>query len=147
MTGQDHRARKLSPEFYLHLTFFVMALIVIAMSFAMTVTGTRFVYFPGALLPVPESCTTRLFFGIDCPGCGMTRAFISISHGQFAQAWNFNPASFIAYFFVAVQLPWQLLQMHRIWQGRSAIESIWIYVLPIAMAAAMVIQWLIRLAV
>jgi hypothetical protein len=27
----------------------------------------------------------------------MTRAFCSISHGQFAQAWHLNPASFLFY--------------------------------------------------
>ena len=138
---------KLSPEFYLHLIFFGMALFVMVMSFAMSVNGTRFVYMPGALLPMPESCTTKVLLGIECPGCGMTRAFISISHGQFLRAWSFNPASFIAYPFVAIQLPWQLLQMRRLWRGQRSIDGFWIYILPLAMACAMLIQWLIRLAI
>ena len=141
----SRESNKLSPEIYLHLAFFLAALFIIVMSFAMSVAGTKFVYLPGALLPMPESCTSKMLLGIDCPGCGMTRAFISISHGQFVHAWNFNPASFVAYLFVAVQLPWQILQMWRIWQRRPPIDNLWIYFLPVVMVVAMISQWLVRI--
>jgi len=131
----------------MHLAFFMLALSVMVMSFAMNVTGTRFVYLPGVPLPLPESCTTKLMLGIECPGCGMTRAFISISNGQFARAWRFNPASFVAYFFVAIQLPWQLIQMYRLWTGRPSLDGPWLYFLPVAVAATMLIQWIVRLSV
>ena len=140
----EQRRRSASPEIYMHLTFFVLAAIVIAMSFSMKVSGTRFVYMPGSILPMPETCTSKLLFGIDCPGCGMTRAFIAISQGELFRAWNFNPASFLAYLFVAVQLPWQSYQMYRLWIGQRSVESYWIYVLPLVLAAAMIIQWLCR---
>lgn len=50
--------------------------------------------------PVPL-CLVRGLTGRDCPGCGMTRAFISIGHGRFAAAAAMHPASIPAYVIVA----------------------------------------------
>lgn len=135
----------LTAEFYMHLSFFAAAAAVLVLSFSMSVVGSSLVYLPGSSIPLPESCTARLFLGIPCPGCGLTRAFISISHGQFANAWNFNPASFIVYLFVLVQLPWQACQMIRILRNKQSVDALWIYILPITMAILLSGQWLFRL--
>ena len=50
--------------------------------------------------PVPL-CLVKALTGLDCPGCGMTRAFLFISHGHFADAMAMHPASIPAYATVA----------------------------------------------
>ena len=50
--------------------------------------------------PLPL-CLFKGLTGFDCPGCGMTRAFIFISHGRFADAVSMHPASIPAYAIVA----------------------------------------------
>ncbi|MDE0939967.1 MAG: DUF2752 domain-containing protein, partial [Pirellulales bacterium] len=40
---------------------------------------------------LPGICAWRNFFGIECPGCGLTRCFIAIAHGDWSRAWQFNP--------------------------------------------------------
>ncbi len=141
----DYQRKQLNYEFYMHLGFFLAAVAVVTLSFTMTIIGSQLVCLPGYPLPVPESCTARLLLGMDCPGCGLTRAFISISHGQFRAAWDFNPAAYFVYLFVLVQLPWQLYQMRRNLKGIPSYERSWIYILPIAAALLLVIQWLVRL--
>jgi hypothetical protein len=44
------------------------------------------------LLDLPSICGIRFLFGFECMGCGMTRAFYYILHGQFVQGqeWNQN---------------------------------------------------------
>ena len=42
-------------------------------------------------------CALRAATGVPCPLCGMSRAFISISHGEFARAVSFHPLSPFAY--------------------------------------------------
>ena len=80
----------------------------------MSSRGETGVFLPGFNIPMPPTCASRQLFNIECPGCGMTRAFISISHGQFARAWHFNPASFLVYLFVAAQIPWHAIQIWRL---------------------------------
>lgn len=37
-------------------------------------------------------CPLVIITGFPCPGCGMTRALLFVLTGQFARAWNINPA-------------------------------------------------------
>ena len=43
-----------------------------------------------------SACPAYLIFGIPCPGCGMTRAWISLFSGDIAKAFYFHPAFFAA---------------------------------------------------
>ncbi len=143
--GRIWEARIVS-ELIVHVAFLVAATAVIVLSFTMTLVGWTSVYLPGSWIPLPESCTARLLFGLNCPGCGMTRAFISISHGEFQKAWQFNPASFAVYLFVCAQLPWQSWQISHLFRRKRCVESLWIYAPPIAVAVLMITQWLFRMS-
>ena len=78
--------------------------------------------------------------GIDCPGCGMTRAFISISHGKFARAWHLNHASIVVYFFVAVQIPWHAIQIWKLRRNQRPMSWSLVYMTPVAVVVVLSIQ-------
>lgn len=40
-------------------------------------------------------CVFHSLTDLVCPGCGMTRACIALTHGQFADAWGYHPFSFL----------------------------------------------------
>ncbi len=40
-------------------------------------------------------CTFRKLTGLECPGCGMTRAAHAALNGRLAQAFSFNPVGMI----------------------------------------------------
>jgi Protein of unknown function (DUF2752) len=40
-------------------------------------------------------CPIRWAIGCPCPTCGMTRAVLSICHGQWQAAWNYHAFSFL----------------------------------------------------
>lgn len=50
--------------------------------------------------PVPL-CAFNALTGLDCPGCGMTRAFLLIGHGRLADATAAHPASLAAFLIVS----------------------------------------------
>ena len=131
-----------------HLVLLAMAIGIIAISFAMRVGGanSESVYLPWMDTPLPPSCSARLALGISCPGCGLTRSFIAISHGQFQRAWNLNAASFLIYSFVLVQIPWHLFQISRLRKNVPTIRSLWIYIPLVTCAVAIVLQWLVRMS-
>ena len=42
-------------------------------------------------------CPSRLFFKVECFGCGMTRAIMHFHHFEFDDALYFNQGSFVVY--------------------------------------------------
>src|SRR5579863_3941251 len=38
----------------------------------------------------PPPCLSRIFFGVRCPGCGMSRAMSCAIHGNFKKAFYYN---------------------------------------------------------
>lgn len=146
VTPRQVRAESwLRGDVALHVLFLSMATAVLVMSCLMRNDGGSKVFLPGFETAIPSMCSTRVLMGIDCPGCGLTRAFISISQGRFLDAWNFNPASFAVYAFVAAQIPWHSIQLWRIYQGRRPLESSFVYLVPIGLVIILMINWLIKL--
>ena len=66
------------------------------------------VFAAGFLLPFPSSTgriaglpSVCLFYhltGLPCPGCGLTRSFVCLSHGQWAEALHWHPLGPAIYF-------------------------------------------------
>ncbi len=111
------------------------------------VRGEREVIVPIVDLPLPGLCTAQRIFGIDCPGCGLTRSFISLAHGDLARACHFNAVGVLFFLFVAAQIPYQLWQLWRIQHGRPAIVLGAWGVAPIVIIGGMlVIQWVIKIS-
>lgn len=122
-----------------------LSAVVIVLSFLMNMQGTTQVLIPGTNQPLPETCSFRRWTGRDCPGCGMTRAFISIAHGEFVAAWRFNPASWYFYLLVAGQLPFRAWQLWRYRRGLPPLfTSNWGYAPVILLMVSVLGQWLWR---
>jgi len=91
---------------------------------AAAVLVASLVFAPGDLLRL-DLCPFHRLTGLPCAGCGMTRAFCAISHGDFAAAWGFNPFGFVFYAaFVLMALLPVLERRHpslgaRIWRRRG----------------------------
>jgi hypothetical protein len=51
---------------------------------ALAVVPTRWV------AALPSICLARNLFGVECPGCGMTRAISCVLHGDFPTALRYN---------------------------------------------------------
>ena len=127
-----------------HGIMLVGALIVMLLSFLMTTNEFNQVFLPGIAMAMPESCVTKMYLGFDCPGCGMTRAFIKISDGRFVEAWQLNSASFVVYLFFAIQIPWHGMQLTRIAKGKAVVDS-WLTILPaLAVIVTLVVCWIWR---
>lgn len=50
-------------------------------------------------------CGVKFFIGIDCPGCGLTRAMVALAHGQIHRSIDLHPlgiviAGWLVYHFV-----------------------------------------------
>jgi hypothetical protein len=59
----------------------------------------------------PHFCLFDRLIGVECPVCGITRAFCEISKGNFTNAYNFNFASFSVAFYFVFQIPLRLFSL------------------------------------
>ncbi|HLU47706.1 MAG TPA: DUF2752 domain-containing protein [Planctomycetota bacterium] len=60
---------------------------------ALAVAGRLLDLSPASLLLIP--CPIRSLTDVPCPGCGMTRALLSIARGDLSTAWRFHPFAFL----------------------------------------------------
>jgi Protein of unknown function (DUF2752) len=92
-------------------------------------------------------CPFRALTGYPCPGCGMTRAFSAIAHGDLWRALRYNPLS-----------PFLFLALIVVWAGAGATILNWPRVRTLAMRlrpspmttnvllAIVLAWWVVRLA-
>ena len=59
-------------------------------------------------LQVPPLCPFRLITGLNCPGCGLTRALILAFHGQWLASFHMHLWGIPLAFLVAFQVPYRL---------------------------------------
>ena len=88
-------------------------------------------------------CPMRLFAGLPCPGCGMTRAMAHLAKGEWAAAWRDHPFS-----------PFLAVELASGWAAWGAVLAGWLRAPRIARpdllaaghAAVLVGLWIGRLA-
>src|SRR5207244_10680 len=135
------------PDSLYHVILLALCGCVLLMGLLLSVRDRSQVMLPLLQVPLPELCTMRRMLGLDCPGCGLTRCFISLAHGDVAAAWSYNPAGLWLFTIMVFQIPFRSYQLSRISRGRPDI------VLPRAaqlafalLAIALLAQWALRLA-
>lgn len=79
-----------APRVVLRCTAAVAVALLLAAALAHWATGADLV----SLLPEHTLCPFRAITGLRCPGCGMTRAMLSLAQWQIARAARFNPLCF-----------------------------------------------------
>jgi hypothetical protein len=58
--------------------------------------------------PIPSSCPSQAIFGVDCPGCGLTRSFIFMAHGDWHRAFSKHRVGWLLALAVVLQIPYRL---------------------------------------
>lgn len=123
----------------------VGVLAVLALTMTMSVQGSSQVALPGMSTPLPELCNARRFFGVECPGCGLTRSFISMGHGNVQAAWSFNPSGPLWFVAMLAQLPYRAAQLWYLRRGKKlALSANWSKWIWLVLVATLVGQWVVR---
>lgn len=63
---------------------------------------------------LPGMCVFRATFGIPCPGCGMTRSFVFLAHGDPRAAFAMNVLGPALFVLTAAQIPYRALRIWRL---------------------------------
>jgi len=91
-----------------------------------------------ALFKLPL-CAVKMFAGVDCPGCGLTRSIAFLVHGQIKRSIDFNPMGIVVsvwlvFLFIKTLIPFKTPLSQK---SRDIMLACFV--------AALIIQWLIKL--
>ena len=134
------------PNWTFQILLLVVATAIVALSFLLYVDGPVNVVIPWLNIPLPGTCSMRRVAGIDCPGCGLTRSFVSLAHGHWQASLVFNPAGLLLFPMVAFQIPYRIAQLWRLSRGlrpwNLSTASFWLWGL---IGVILLIQWISKL--
>jgi hypothetical protein len=137
----------LRPDPLFHRTLLLLCLGVVSLSVVLSVRDRRQVLLPVVGSPLPELCMMKRYTGYGCPGCGMTRCFISLGHGDLAAAWSYNPAGLWFYAIVLFQIPYRTIQLWRIRRGLPELRVGLLAQVSLAILAILMVgQWVLKVA-
>lgn len=119
-------------------------ILVLAASLEVTPDSTDKVNLGGWTLP--ELCQSKRIFGIDCPGCGLTRSFIFMAHGEASAAFSIHPTGALMFVGVVIAIPFLATNAIWIYRGnRSLVSELGISVIVLVVTVMIAVQWIFRL--
>lgn len=135
------------PDPLFHVVLLALCGGMLLLAAVLTIRDQTQVLVPLTGQALPELCWMRRFTGLDCPGCGLTRCFISLAHGDAAAAWSYNPGGILLFAIVAFQVPYRIAQLWSIRRRGRELSLGWLGGVPLAAFAILIFaQWLLRLA-
>ncbi len=126
-----------------HQTMLWLSLAIIAAAFILQTRDSGAV--GPAFLPsinLPTLCGSRALFGIECPGCGLTRSFLALAAGDLTASLGYHRLGWLLALAVVLQIPYRLFCLRELRTSRPT------RTLPIwfgnFLLAALVINWLVK---
>ena len=107
-SGERYLKRRIAQQ-RSHLGIMLTCILVLALSFLLRVrTDQRveFRIFPES--PLPHTCASRAMLGVDCPGCGLTRAFILLAEGDLKASIGVHRIGWVLVLFILFQIPYRI---------------------------------------
>lgn len=114
-----------------------------AAAIAALVLVASVVWAPSAF-PKLQLCMFRRYTGLSCPGCGMTRAFCALGHGEWSAAWSFHPFGYPLYALTIAIVAWPFVARAKPELERRVVDSRATMALSIAIVTGMLAFGVVR---
>ncbi len=127
-----------------HRTMLWLALAIVAAAFLLQVRGTTTVGLAWANLDVPVLCGSRAWFGVNCPGCGLTRSFVALASGDLSQSLGFHRLGWLLALAVVAQIPYRVFALREL--RSRVVERTWPAWFGYFLIAMLIGNWLLATA-
>ena len=64
--------------------------------------------------PLPSTCMSYAWFGVKCPGCGLTRSVVQLAHGNWWESCRYHRLGWLMAAAILLQFPYRMLGL---WNG------------------------------
>jgi hypothetical protein len=95
--------------------------------------------------PLPETCPSRSLFHIECPGCGLTRSFVHLAHGDWTKSLAIHRVGWLLALAVVLQFPYRLCALRS--QDGAPLGSTVPRLFGCLLIFALIANWMVKLAV
>jgi hypothetical protein len=93
-------------------------------------------------IEMPGTCPSREIFHMDCPGCGLTRSFVFLAHGNLRASWQMHRLGWLMALAILGQVPYRILCLRR---GRAVLGKVFPAVFSYFLIGMLVGNWALGL--
>ncbi|MDR3633806.1 MAG: DUF2752 domain-containing protein [Isosphaeraceae bacterium] len=94
--------------------------------------------------PMPHLCMSRVWFGMRCPGCGLTRSIIHLAHADWRASLHAHRLGWMMAAVIAFQLPYRVFALR--WADRPVFGPRACTAIAFAIIGLLIGNWLFDLA-
>jgi Protein of unknown function (DUF2752) len=125
-----------------HRQMLAIACAVLALAFALHELPNGRVAIRGfSRFPLPQTCASQIYFGLRCPGCGLTRSIIHLAEGDWRASWRNHRLGVVMAVVILFQIPYRWLALRH--PDRTLIAPRLHAVLASILIALLVGNWLV----
>ena len=104
----DSSVRRSDRRLY-HTMVLTISCLVLVLAFVLEERDHQRVGLRGGIgTTLPQVCAMRGWFGMNCPACGLTRSFIRMARGAFAESFSQHRLGWLFVFAVLIQIPYRV---------------------------------------
>jgi hypothetical protein len=91
---------------------------------------------------LPPLCGSQIWLGMSCPGCGLTRSWVLLAHGDWAASVQQHRLGWLLMGLALLQIPYRL---HALCTGRPLLPEWFASAVGIFLLVALGINWIVGL--
>lgn len=130
-----------SDDYTTHVIYIVIFVVFLFVPFFLSVEAKETVLIFG--LKMPGFCFLKEYCGIECPGCGLTRSFVMLTHGRFAEALRFHYVGFILYVFFFTQLLYRIYCLKHVGEELPVFLKNYQHYTPMVIIFMLILNWVV----
>jgi hypothetical protein len=92
-------------------------------------------------------CAVKMFLGLDCPGCGITRSLTHLTHGNFRESIRMHPLGIFLALWLCYMFLREIIALIKGQPLPSLLSSRAKDLLIIIVTSALIGHWLIKLSI
>jgi hypothetical protein len=92
-------------------------------------------------IPLPQTCFSRSWLGLKCPGCGLTRSIIHLAEGDWEASWRNHRLGSLMAVVIVFQVPYRLIALRR--PDWPMLPGRWLVVFGYLLVALLIGNWLV----
>ena len=129
-----------------HRTMLFLALFIIAASFVLRRSETQEITLVWPHIELPPLCASRALFGIECPGCGLTRSFVALAAGDLPESWRLHRLGWLLALAVVGQIPYRLYALRQLRKNETTFQPLWPKLFGHLLISLLILNWLLRIS-